>query len=81
MTLRQKVDALVFLTSNTIHLLLVLLLLCQFLLLIWPSPWSYQLEFVQALLIAGLCLPTLISGAAAGVRCRSISCCSAASPS
>jgi cellulose synthase/poly-beta-1,6-N-acetylglucosamine synthase-like glycosyltransferase len=60
LTWRQKVDALLFLTSNTIHLLLVLLLLCQFLVLIWPAPWSFGLELIQALLIVGLCLPTLL---------------------
>lgn len=54
---RKKADALLFLTSNAIHLLLVLFLLLKLPLLLWPSAFAARLDALLAIGIAGLCAP------------------------
>lgn len=54
---RKKADALLFLTGNAIHLLLVLFLLLKLPLLLWPNGFAARLDALLAIGIAGLCAP------------------------
>lgn len=57
---RKKADALLFLTSNVAHLLLVLLLLLKLPLLLKPTAVTALLDMLLALGIVGLCAPNLV---------------------
>ncbi len=49
----QKLDSLLFLTSNIFHVFLVLLLLIKLPLLIWPTPFVSYIDMLLTLVVAG----------------------------
>jgi hypothetical protein len=58
-TWRQKVDALLFLTGNIVHLLLILILLLRLPLLIWPTVAATRLDMLLTVWVVGMAVPPL----------------------
>lgn len=56
---RKKADAVLFLTGNVVHLLLVLILLLKLPLLIWPTSAAIRLDMLLTLGVVGMVAPGL----------------------